>query len=312
MRIVCMGDTHYSSMRWKGDYLRRINHKFYTRLFRTFFAQEADLYLSLGDITHFGALAEYRGVYSIIEEAKKDNQRFLQVVGNHDLYKFSKKSYQRLTNMDLYWSEDHPEAKLIFLDTSRARHPGKKSGRMSMEQVLWLEKEFEEAEDKLCIVFAHHPISRIEILDDRGQVIEGFSLMDVLETKDNGGIYVNGHLHKDRFSVKNNWAFLQFNDILDEPTIRIIEIDGNNVTLETVSCINEEYLEYSQEVAKAILTFRRTRNDEEFATIKGLNLDLSNEKVRIDQTIRTQTPYYSKEARIKLRMKLAHALYGVR
>lgn len=311
MRIVCIGDSHYSGMRWRGDYLKRINQKFYQKLFAAVFAQEADLYLSLGDLTHFGSQAEFRGIYSIIEGAKSSGQVFYQLVGNHDLYRFSKWAYQRLTGMNLYWADDRPDVKLIFLDTSRQHHPGKRSGRMDIAQVRFLDRELQTAEDKLCLVFGHHPISRIEVTDESGKLIPGFSLMDVLRQKKGSGIYVNGHLHKDCYHVENNWGFLQFNDILDEPTIRILDIDRGRLSLDTVTCTDEEYLGYSQQIAGSILTFRRTRNDEAFAPIRGLDMSYSRDQVSINEISQTDSPFYSKKAKVGLKVRLAGVLWGL-
>lgn len=312
MRIICLGDAHYSSMRFRSGHTKEINNKFYNKLFSLIFSQDADLYLSLGDLTHFGTLKEFRGIYSIIEETKTKNQEFLQVVGNHDLFRFSKWGYQRLTGMELYHVRETEEAKLIFLDTSRVRHFGKKSGRMHMSQVEWLENELMEAGDKLCVVFAHHPISRIEIVDWDGRLIHNTNLYQSLKKKSGNGVFVNGHLHKDRYEVYEDWAFLQFNDILDEPTIRVLDIEDGSISLDTISCKDEEQLDYSQHIASAILTFRRTRNDEEYASVRKLDVELQDSQLAICDISKIPDPYFSKKERSNVGLKLAGTFAGIR
>lgn len=261
MRVACMGDAHYSGMKWKNRHYKLINHALYEGVFREFFRQEADLYLSLGDLTNFGTKKEFEDVYGIIQQF---NKPFVQVVGNHDLVCSTKQEYQRYTGMPLYWSESHDDCHLIFLDSCRQLYAGKKSGQMSLAQVEFLKRELERAGDKLAIVFAHHPIQRIQVLDEDGKEIEGYDLKEILKQKPGKGVYVNGHLHRDHYHTEGNWGFFQFNSILDEPTVRIIEVKDGVVSLET-HCMEDKVIQkYATKIAKACITYQRRENDEEF------------------------------------------------
>lgn len=272
MRIVCMGDAHYSCLR-KTKNLRKMNKAFYTEMFRLFFQQDADLYVSLGDLTHYGRIPEFREVYGIISENKRENQRFVQVVGNHDVLLHGKGTYQRLTGNKLYWSEDHPEGKFIFLDSARAHYPFYRSAQMDEKQAAFLEQELRDSGDRLVVIFSHHPCHRIPIVNAFGKVVSDRTVEDILKVKTRGkGVYVNGHLHKDCYQVKENWAFLQFNDLLDVPTVRILDIREGEVTMDTVTLSNDIIRSYGQSISRALLTYKRTKNDEQFADVRSVFL----------------------------------------
>lgn len=276
MRIACIGDAHYSAMHWRTKALKEQNEFFYHKIFASLFAQEADLYLSLGDLTHYGSPREFRSVYKIINSHRKENQRFENLVGNHDLLVQTKASYQALTGSKLYWSEDYDDVKLIFMDTSRALHPGKSSSSISWEQAEFVKKELEEAGDKLALVFAHHPPERMTFRNEKGRVDKSLTLDQILKHKKGRGIVVNGHLHQDRFYTRGEWGFLQFNDLLDEPTVRCLDIKDGELTMSTISFTQHEMIHAARNIALALLTFRRVDNPWEYAQVRELLLSTPN------------------------------------
>lgn len=276
MRIACIGDAHYSAMHWRTKALKEQNEFFYHKIFASLFAQEADLYLSLGDLTHYGSPREFRSVYKIINSHRKENQRFENLVGNHDLLVQTKASYQALTGSKLYWSEDYDDVKLIFMDTSRALHPGKSSSSISWEQAEFVKKELEEAGDKLALVFAHHPPERMTFRNEKGRVDKSLTLDQILKHKKGRGIVVNGHLHQDRFYTRGEWGFLQFNDLLDEPTVRCLDIKDGKLTMSTISFTQHEMIHAARNIALALLTFRRVDNPWEYAQVRELLLSTPN------------------------------------
>lgn len=276
MRIACIGDAHYSAMHWRTKALKEQNEFFYHKIFASLFAQEADLYLSLGDLTHYGSPREFRSVYKIINSHRRENQRFENLVGNHDLLVQTKASYQALTGSKLYWSEDYDDVKLIFMDTSRALHPGKSSSSISWEQAEFVKKELEEAGDKLALVFAHHPPERMTFRNEKGRVDKSLTLDQILKHKKGRGIVVNGHLHQDRFYTRGEWGFLQFNDLLDEPTVRCLDIKDGELTMSTISFTQHEMIHAARNIALALLTFRRVDNPWEYAQVRELLLSTPN------------------------------------
>lgn len=276
MRIACISDAHYSAMHWRTKALKDQNEFFYNKIFASLFAQEADLYLCLGDLTHYGTAREFKSVYKIINSHRKENQRFENLVGNHDLLVQTKASYQAVTGSKLYWAEDYEDVKLIFMDTSRALRPGKNSSEISWEQSEFVIRELEEAGEKLAVIFAHHPPERMNFLNKEGKYDKSLTLDRILKHKKGRGIVINGHLHKDRFYTKGEWGFLQFNDILDEPTIRCLDIKDGELTMSTLSFTQEEMVRAARNIALALITFRRVENPWEYAQVRELSLSTPN------------------------------------
>lgn len=305
MKIICMGDAHYASLPFKSKFLKEKNKYFYTNIFRELFKEEADIYVSLGDLTNYGRKAHTREVYSIINSCKGPDKRFVQVTGNHDLLAMTKETYKEITGQKLYWTEENDECKMIFLDTCKQMHPGRSSSRVDWDQRIFLEEELAKAGEKLTLVFAHHPPERVIFYDKDGKVDSSVTMEDILSKKKGRGVYINGHLHKDKFYTKGCWAFLQFNDILDEPTIRELVIKDGKLEMKTRAIHRPEMMEAAARISRAILTFYRSRNDELFARVRDLKIvegvgdrgsDCSMDFVRL-----TSNPRFSKEAASRLR-----------
>lgn len=288
-----MGDAHYNTMRLKHPSIKKMNHLFYNKIFSMFFKKEADCYVSLGDLTHFGRKKEFQEIYSIIEKQKREDQDFVQVFGNHDVLFYSQDDLKAFTKRDRYFAKHMDEANLIFLDTSKPRAPFFANSRLDKEQADFLAKELERSKDKLVFVFGHHPAYHIPIQGE-----ETLTVYDLLRTKKDGfGVYVHGHKHKDKFSVEDNWGFLQFNDLLDEPSIRVLEVEGDRVAMDTIALGNLTYLHYAEEIAKNLLTFPRTRNDEEYAGVRQLSLLSNSYTFSLADVIETDDPYFSVDGR---------------
>lgn len=302
MRIVILSDVHFTAKKWRNDYIKQTNEWFYNDVFRRFFSQDADLYVCLGDLTHYGTVSEHMAVRKIIEKNKKKEQRFLPIAGNHDLLCITKKIYQNLTGMPLYWAEDYPDVKLIFLDTPRQLHPGKDSSRVNWDQIQFLRRELKSCGEKLAVVFAHHPPERITILGPDGKKVPGLTMGSLLQEKEGPGIFINGHLHKDQYLTRGQWGQLQFNDILDEPTFRVLEIQEKKVSMETVAMDDPATLRASKKIAKSVLTFLNSRNDEAYARVRDIELDkniLDPANLWRMQFVRlTNNPYFSKKGRM--------------
>lgn len=302
MRIVILSDVHFTAKKWRNDYLKQTNEWFYNDVFRRFFKQDADLYVSLGDLTHYGTINEHRAVRKIIEDNKRKDQRFLPIAGNHDLLCITKRMYQTLTGMPLYWAEDYPDVKLIFLDTPRQLHPGRNSSRVDWDQIQFLKRELHSCGDKLAVVFAHHPPDRISLYGPDRKKIPGLTMESLLEEKEGAGIFVNGHLHKDRYAAHGKWGYFQFNDILDEPTFRVLEIEEQKVSMETVAMDDPATLHASRKIAKSVLTFLSSANDVAYARVRDIELDkniLDPINLWRMQFVRlTNKPYFSKKRRM--------------
>lgn len=289
MRIACVGDLHYSNLRWRSARLQKINSFFYRHFFESFFSIEADLYVCLGDLTHFGTASELKQIFSIIEETKKDGQQFEPVIGNHDILFSRKRTFQRISGLEeLYRAQDAGDWRLIFLDTARVNAFRKDSSYMGIAQSRWLCDELMNSLDRPVMIFAHHPAKQVTMTDKDRRYLINLSLADVLKIKSDTAVYVNGHKHRNKFSVEDNWAFLQFNDILDEPAIRVLELDGRNVKMETISFQDPEMLMAAKKIAAGIITFVSKRRKGDFADVDDLKLyqALDDDSYRLDLSYR--------------------------
>lgn len=307
MKIVCMGDAHYASLPFKSKLLKEKNKYFYKSVFKELFEQEAELYISLGDLTNYGRKTHTKEIYSIINECKREDQRFVQVTGNHDLLAMSKKTYQEISGQKLYWVEDYPDCKLIFLDSCKQFHPGRSSSKIDWKQRKFLEEELYKSGDKLTLVFAHHPPERVVFYDQNDRVDASIKMEDILFKKHGRGVYINGHLHQDRYYTKGQWGFLQFNDILDEPTVRVLELSDGQLEMRTKSLNSPSMIEAASKISKSILTFYRKRNDELFARVRDLRIGNKEdereeeEECLMDFLRLTSRPCFSKDAVSHLR-----------
>lgn len=273
MRIACIGDIHYTTMAVHGKRKREMNRTFYLRFFEAFFSVEADYYVILGDLTHFGTHRQLREIRDIIETTKRPEQKLEVIIGNHDILFGQKEPFRHIMGLDhLYRAFDVEGVRLIFLDTARVAAFRKNSSLMGIEQSRWLSNEILEAGDRPVIVFAHHPAKDVRMTDHDGRYLPSLSVQSVLALKDGRGIYINGHKHRDHFSVEGQWAFLQFNDILDELAIRVLTIDSEAVTMESVYIDDPWMVEATNRIAHAVSTYVKTKNDEAFADVDALTL----------------------------------------
>lgn len=289
MRIACVGDLHYSNLRWRSSRLQRINNFFYQHFFKSFFSIEADLYVCLGDLTHFGTPGELKQIFSIIQENKRPDQVFEPVIGNHDILFSKKRIFQKISGLEsLYRAKDADEWRLIFLDTARVNAFRKDSSYMGIAQSRWLCDELMESLDRPVMIFAHHPADQVTMTDQDRRYLINLSLVDVLKIKSDTAVYVNGHKHRNKFHVEDNWAFLQFNDILDDPAIRVLELDGRNVKMETISFQDPEMINAASKIAAGIITFVRQKRKGEFADVDDLKLyrALDDDTYRLDLSYR--------------------------
>ncbi len=275
MRIACISDLHYTSMRFRRRAKRDLNRAFYREFFRTFFSVEADLYVCLGDFTHFGTKRQLREVFSLIHETKRPEQQFEAVIGNHDVLFGRKQNFQDISGLDpLYRSIETEDLRLLFLDTARVAAFRKNSSIMAIDQSRWICDQLLTSGEKPTIAFAHHPCNNVRMTDSEGRYLTHMSLDAVLELKDGPGFYINGHKHKDCFYTSKNWAFLQLNDILDEPTIRVFDVQGGELSMHSVSIRTPWMLEASNDIARTLWTFVKTKNDTDFAEVNDLSLSV--------------------------------------
>lgn len=239
LKIAFIGDLHYPSMVGKKEEVKDARDEFYIRFLHSFFQVKADYYVSIGDLTNFGKDDELTEVYDMIN---KYNKPFIHTFGNHDLYGIPREEVLKISNMEQNISIDTEDATLISLETARDHDHEDYSGYVSAEQLEWLERELIKSEEKLVIIFAHHPVYNTTVFSNYPykSIVPEVAIQDVLHKKKGYGIYVNGHNHKDSIETIGNWTFVQAGAVLDDQSIRLLEVNDEEISIQSIHVGNSE------------------------------------------------------------------------
>lgn len=126
LRLAVMGDLHYHDADEAVPVWRNARDAYFEELIDAFLGMEADVHISLGDLTNYGTRSELEGVYGLI---RRHDRRFIHVLGNHDLYAQPRLGLLETTGGQRYHVLESDEAVLAFLDTAKEMdltddHPG--------------------------------------------------------------------------------------------------------------------------------------------------------------------------------------------
>lgn len=258
MKIAVMSDLHYPSSTGVKNPLEEsvINNRdgFYRDYLKNFFAAEADLYVSLGDLTNYGKKDELTEVYDIINSYDKP---FKHVLGNHDRYTMTKNEIDELTEMQGDHVIDTPEALLVFLETARELDREKYDGWLTDEQLMWLEQVIVDSGEKTIIIFAHHPLHDTTARSNKKMLSlhPSINIWDVLQKKKGRGFYINGHTHTDSIVEKEQWAFVQCSAVLDSQSVRILDIQQEVIEVQALDISTAHSAEQAAIIGEAIEHF---------------------------------------------------------
>jgi 3',5'-cyclic AMP phosphodiesterase CpdA len=249
MKLALLGDLHYYR---PNESMGNCRHEaFFNNVFKAFFRNHYDYYISLGDMTHYGTLEEFQEIYSLIGsfDAAKN---FQQILGNHDAISQSKYDLKKQLGIRLYWSIDHKDARIIFLDTTREKSPSEWSGIVESAQLEWLEKEIEASNTKPVLIFSHHPIyNTTDHSTENGLYISNSDeIEEILSRKKGVGVFFNGHNHTHSIAHKNGWHFVQSAAVLCSLSYREVEVIENRITINTVFIKNPELDQLRQLIAE--------------------------------------------------------------
>ncbi|MBU8791590.1 metallophosphoesterase [Oceanobacillus caeni] len=239
MRIAIFGDLHYPSMIHKDKEVKEARDEFYAKFLQSFFEIKADYYVSLGDLTNFGKDDEWHEVYEII---RKYDKPFIHTFGNHDLYGIPRVEALNISNMKQNISIETDQVNLISLETARDHNHEDHSGYLSDEQLEWLEDELVQSEEKLVVILAHHPVYDTTANSNYPylSIVPEVPIINILRKKKGNGIYINGHNHKDSIETIDNWTFVQTSAVLDDQSIRLLEIDDKEISIQSIHIGNSE------------------------------------------------------------------------
>lgn len=239
MKLAILGDLHYHEADEAVNSWVTARNAFYNKMLHHFLSAEADLHISLGDLTNFGTEREINEVYEIIE---RYDASFFHVLGNHDTYSQTKKDLLTLTGQARYQALTTDKAILVFLDTTREMDLTNWGGWMDEEQLNWFENVIVSSGTKPMLVFAHHPIHLTTTGSerDKGSIDPSIDMWRVLSKKQGTAVYFNGHTHVDSITKQNNWTFVQLSACLDEHAFRIVELGEDYIDVTAVDIEDAE------------------------------------------------------------------------
>ena len=257
MKIALMGDLHYGSTFENIDQtdIKDIREKYFEQFTKNLFSQEADLYLSAGDLTNLGAPAEFEGIYKFINQYDRE---FYQVLGNHDLYLSDREEAKQYISYVEGQILSFPEVDIFMLETARVKDPENYGGFISDEQLEQLENFLKQSEDKPVMVLGHHPVYDTTFGSnvDMWSIDADSKIIDVLKTKTEGpAFYVCGHNHADNIISEDNWQFIQLGAVLDYTSTRIFEITDEFCAIKDVPFETEETREWADTIATHMTHF---------------------------------------------------------
>ncbi|OGX68366.1 MAG: hypothetical protein A2189_00945, partial [Paenibacillus sp. RIFOXYA1_FULL_44_5] len=222
LRLALIGDLHYPQIEQANRELFELREGFYFNYLKGFLALEADMHISLGDLTHNGIMQEFEDVYQYI---RTTDVTFRHVLGNHDAYAMSKAQISSLMDHPLYEAVETEEALLVFLDSTRELQPEDWSGDMDSRQLAWLESQIQRNPDQPILIFAHHPVYGTTYLsrDHKMHIDPSVDMRSILTKKNGGGLYFNGHNHTHSIMQMDGWSFIQTAAGLCDPSYRMVE-----------------------------------------------------------------------------------------
>ncbi|MEH7123671.1 metallophosphoesterase [Bacillus sp. JJ1773] len=242
MKVVLIGDLHYPAIDETVPGLFEARANFYEGFIDNFLEVDADLHVSLGDLTNFGHYSELLGIYTLLKRKEKN---FIHVLGNHDLYAQPRENVLKITDQARYHSFSTDEAVFAFLDTAKEMDFEDWGGWIDEEQLQWFENVVKESGSKPLLVFAHHPVydTTKRSDSDKGSIHPSIDMWRILDQKDGIGVYFNGHTHVDSIVRQKNWTFVQTSACLDQQAFRHIEITSEEITVQAIDVENESLIE---------------------------------------------------------------------
>jgi len=244
IRLALMGDLHFPILKGSTSKLVEARDHFFDSYLQAFFGISADMYISIGDLTHQGLAREFQHVYQYIREHQA---HFRLVLGNHDTLSLPKEDILSTIGQSRYGLVEKEEALLLFLDTTKEMNLH--GWGLDEEQWIWLEKQVELSEDKPMLIFAHHPVpgTTIDSPADSTEYSNYKDVRPILAQKRGIGIFFNGHTHTHSIAVKQQWYFIQTPASLCNPCFRVVEIDSKQIRILTTS-LDDIDIDHSRQI----------------------------------------------------------------
>ncbi|MBZ5199930.1 metallophosphoesterase [Planomicrobium chinense] len=255
MKIAVIGDLHYPALEEGYLLTEEERNAFYETFLERFFSIQADLYVSVGDLTNYGLKEELEEVYALIDQHQKP---FVHVLGNHDVYGMTRNEVLMVTKQQRYQAITTDAATLAFLDTAKEQDNEDWGGTIDPEQLDWFDDVVEGSGNLPLIVFAHHPVhgTTTNSNQDKLCIPPDIPVWTVLSQKRGRGLYVNGHNHFNSIVERNQWSFMQIAAVLDEQAVRVIEVSDSEISIHSIDLYDPELNKQAQVIGNAISHFQ--------------------------------------------------------
>lgn len=259
MKLAVIGDLHYPSAQGVTQPLAAevlvARASFFEHFLAEFFQVEADLYVSVGDLTNCGLQDEFEEVFSLIDSHQKD---FKLSLGNHDLYTHSRQVVLELIDESVDVAYEVDGIMLAFMETAREQRPERWDGTLTQEQLAWLEQVILESGDKTLVVIAHHPPYNTTTNSNHhyASIEPAVDLWPILEQKQGKAVYVCGHVHTDSIVHHQQWTFVQIAAVMDSETVRIMDFQDKSLTIQSVDVSTADSRRQAQVLGENLEYFR--------------------------------------------------------
>ncbi|MGE0792931.1 MAG: metallophosphoesterase [Candidatus Woesearchaeota archaeon] len=264
MKIISIADLHYGEPH--KDILRNIfkSHTVLEDLEKLFIQlqnekEKTDLVIFLGDqIYRKTKEKDTKHIQELKDLLKKYNLNSILLIGNHEIYNFTKEEIINLYDLENnYFEKIIDNNQLIFLDVinqivlnqeqkeNLEKSQNKKvqydyTINIDKKQISWLKQKLKQSKNyKSTLIFSHAPLNYFDISKtpwfkgwkDKINIAEHKQVLEILK-KQNKRIYCfNGHVHKNKQTQDEN--------------IKLISLDAFSRFLEeSKNCfIKPQYLE---------------------------------------------------------------------
>ncbi|CDZ74330.1 Hypothetical protein ING2D1G_0135 [Peptoniphilus sp. ING2-D1G] len=285
MKIILFGDYHYIS---DHNYNENLKYYDYNEDFRNMkrefnefsigeiFKEDADYYVSIGDLTNAGLKDEIEGIYGFIGDTGKLD-RFIHVFGNHDLYSNTTEELAAMTNQRYNHAIDTEFAKFIILSSSREKDIVHWGGYLSDEILDFLEEEIKETEDKPVIVLSHHPIYDTVMRSNylNHYIESNRNIWEILNK--NVRLFVAGHTHCESIKTIENLNFVNLDAFLDHPKYSVMNITEDEIDIKSVEIeLPEKIEEYRKQIGSNMPYFMFTSTGRGTTRDREITIKLKN------------------------------------
>ncbi|MEW5767928.1 MAG: metallophosphoesterase family protein [bacterium] len=165
--FAAAADLHYSPQRERKDgMLFPVSGDIVRELVREVNDGAVDFTILMGDLTHTGSEVEFEFVKSELTKLKGE---VYAVIGNHDIKGDAwQSSFSQISGqITRYYSFNHKGWHFVILDSSK--------GNIDQDQLDWLKGDLDKYKTKPTMVFLHHWVNRMSIMDDLASAMWGKS-----------------------------------------------------------------------------------------------------------------------------------------